>query len=169
MDSNKISARRYGRLLAVLSLKNSYIAGSEKQIDELYHEMATTYQLLELPVSVQKQIMSFCEEILESVKNQFDTLVKVINTYSRNRTWDKFSPLDQALLVVGTYDLGNNSSIPKICIKEILIICDMLHNENAVPYLSGILKTIAYGNNKPEAAPIKKRPKIRLKNQEINQ
>ncbi|MGL4563515.1 MAG: transcription antitermination factor NusB [Brevinema sp.] len=164
MNTNKISARRYGRLLAVLTLKHFYISGERKNIDTFYNEVAQTYGLQNLPSSIQKQILSFCQELLDAIEIHFEVLVKTINSYSRNRDWQKFSPLDQGLLLVGAYDLGHNNSTPKICIKEILIISDLLNNEHAVPYISGILKTIAYGNNTDNIdRPFKKRPKIRLK------
>lgn len=168
MESSKISARRYGRLLAVLSLKNKYLSGNNIDIIHLYQEIATKFSLTQIPSSIEKQILGFSTELLKGIENHFEVLIKMINTYSKNRSWDKFAPLDQALLLVGTYDLGHNSSIPKICIKETLIISDMMQNENAAPYLSGILKTIAYGNKNDTRVKTKKKPIIRLKNKETN-
>lgn len=163
MNNTKISTRRYGRLLAVLLLNSPIDTSNRDNITTHYRDLLRNYlpkEIVNNPI-IEQKICSFAYELISGINSSQNSLINTINKASKNRTWVNFIPLDQILLLIGTFDLTNNSSEPKILIKEILIICDLLKNENAVPYISGILKTIAFGNSSPLL--IKKKSKIRLK------
>ena len=74
--------------------------------------------------------------------------------------------LDKALLLIGVLNLQTDPT-PSVIVKEILIVSDLLNNHNAAPYLSGILKSIAFPIKERETSSIftnfKKTSKIRLK------
>jgi len=165
MQYPKISTRRYGRLLTFFILKTQKKFDKlEDNIPHYYLEFLKDYldeDLLNNPI-LQKQICSFSIQLINGISTNKDNLITSINAASKNRSWNKFVLLDQLLLLIGTYEFANNSSDAKIIIKEILIIGDLLHNEHAAPYISGILKTMAYGNN-TQLNYKGKKTKIRLK------
>ncbi|MGL4367447.1 MAG: transcription antitermination factor NusB [Brevinemataceae bacterium] len=166
MSHDKISARRYGRLLAVTTLRKS--GKLEYNMDTIIgcYDALSDYipvnQEEPLPESVKNQILNFAQTLLKGISDNIDAIIDTVNKVSKNRTWTDFTILDQSLLLTGIFNLSLNTCDPKIIIKETLIISDILKNEHAAPYLSGILKTIAYGELKTKRLEIKKN-KIRLK------
>lgn len=162
MDYTKISTRRYGRLLTALYLREKGFQDSEFKTLTTYIDKIPNYlsEYISLPDSIQHKIISFATTTLQKLHINHQELIISINKISKNRSWEKFTPLDQALLLIGSHELQETST-HSIIIKEILIVSDLLNNQNAAPYLSGILKTLAYGNNIPS---LKKTGKIRLKN-----
>ncbi len=158
----KPSARRCGRVLSILYLnenleKSQFTSISNSYIEELEDYMP---EFSLLPDKIQQNSITFANELTQAILDKKDELIKTITQNTKNRTWDKFYPLDKALLLVGTY--GLEQDVAGLIIKEILISSDILENNNAAPYLSGILKSIAeYDGTKPNV--IKKGAKIRIK------
>ncbi|MGL5956142.1 MAG: transcription antitermination factor NusB [Brevinema sp.] len=162
MKERKLSARRCGRLLTILYFKDCLSEESFEHIPHHYlselEDFIPEYSLL--PDKIKQQTIKFAHNLAQDVFNNKKKLIQTITEYSKNRSWDRFYPLDKALLLVGTYSLQQD--IPALIVKEILISSDILENHHAAPYLSGILKSIA---EKQHHAPpvIKKHSKIRLK------
>lgn len=172
MIEKKISARRYGRLLAVLYLNDKMDIISNGTVPPIYIEdyvaKLETYlpEYPTLPSNVQYQIVQFAQTTIIKIYEQENLLINIISKTSTNRTWDKFLTLDKALLLIGVLNLQTETT-PSVIIKEILIVSDLLNNHNAAPYLSGILKSIAFPIKERETSSIftnfKKTSKIRLK------
>ncbi len=160
-DNKKLSARRCGRVLAIMYLEDHLDDSSFEGIPEHYKEELLDYmpELSTVPQRVQEQAYDFADELIKNILAQKSELIALISKSTKNRTWDRFYPLDKALLIVGAYSMENDA--PGLIVKEILISGDILENQNAAPYISGILKSIA---DKEE--PVKKNPKIRLKHRE---
>ena len=166
MIEKRISARRYGRLLAVLYLNDNIENISDEAIPSIYIEKLETYlpEYPTLPSNVQNQIIQFAQSTIMNVYDQEKSLIEVVAKTSTNRTWDKFLTLDKALLLIGVLNLQKEDT-PSVIVKEILIVSDILNNQNAAPYLSGILKSIAFPikENTSVFGNFKKTSKIRLK------
>lgn len=161
----KVSARRCGRVLAALALRDSFQERqtinmiSPEHIAEL-EDFIPEFSLV--PEHIRQKTLNFANELIQKILENKDTLIKLISANAKNRSWDKFYPIDKAFLLIGTYSL--DLDIPSLMIKETLISSDILNNQHAAPYLSGILKSITDSKHTSSVKPQhKKHSKIRLK------
>ncbi|MGL4676734.1 MAG: transcription antitermination factor NusB [Brevinema sp.] len=162
MKEKKLSARRCGRLLTILYFKDYLLSESFEHIPPHYISQLEDFipEFSLLPDKIQQQALKFAHDLAQNIFNDKKNLIQTITEYSKNRSWDRFYPLDKALLLVGTHSLQQD--ISALIVKEILISSDILENHHAAPYLSGILKSIA--EKQDGTSPIiKKHTKIRLK------
>lgn len=162
---NKISTRRYGRLLAVLILSENLNSFSE--ITEIHLQKFSQYLPVYegLPPYIQQKICSFATELILGVMDQKDQLIATISQHSKNRPWAQFQPLDRATLLVGLLNLQTDP-VATLIVKEMLIVSDLLANQHAVPYISGILKSIV--DPRPNIV-LRKNTKIKLKKPSVNE
>ena len=162
MDNTKISSWRYGRLLAVLYLRENSLDDPKFPTLPIYIAQLPVFldRFHSLPTAVQHKIINCATHILQRLHEDQSELIQSINSVSRNRKWENFEALDKSLLLIGCSELQHTKTLP-IIIKEMLIVSDMLGNQQAAPYISGILKSLAYGDQTPDLA--KKKGKIRLK------
>ncbi|MGL5720853.1 MAG: transcription antitermination factor NusB, partial [Brevinema sp.] len=151
-----LNPKRLERLLIVQGLRESRLPASEEDVKSLVPSISK-YDVQgvfpDLPPEVQRRVIRNAFETISVISTDKEKLIEHLSKAIHNRPFDAMFPIDQALLLLGAYELEHNKSEPKIIVKEILICSDTLSNEKAGAYLSGILKTlVAYAENPNSAS-----------------
>lgn len=147
-----MNPRRLERLIAVICLQQALPPSSEEALKALLSSIApydTEKVYPSLPPEVQKRIVRNAFAMFTGINAEREGLIQKLSTVIQNRPFDAMPPIDRCLLLAGAYELQYNSSDPKIIVKEILICSDTMQNQKAGSYLSGILKSLAFGSEKP--------------------
>lgn len=164
----EFNPRRFERLLTILAMNNNLNPNSTEELESLYqflHDYDHSSILKKFPSNVKNRILIRAFENIYGIQKEADILVQILSKSIKNRPFKQMYQMDRNLLMLGAFELRHNDTEPNIIIKEILIISDLLGNQKAGSYLSGILKTLAFGEriSIPFKVPIKPRPKIKLK------
>lgn len=165
----EFNPRRFERLLTVLAMNNNFNPNSVEELERLYpflHDYDHSCILKSFPSNVKTRILMRAFDNIYGIQKESDELIQILSKSIKNRPFKQMYQMDRNLLLLGTFELRYNDTEPNIIIKEILIISDLLGNRKAGSYLSGILKTLAFGERISVSckAPMKSRPKIKLKN-----
>lgn len=164
----EFNPRRFERLLTILAMNNNLNPNSAEELEFLYqflHDYDHSRILKSFPSNVKNRILMRAFENIYGIQKESDELVQILSKSIKNRPFEKMCQMDRNLLMLGAFELRHNDTEPNIIIKEILIISDLLGNQKAGSYLSGILKTLAFGERISVSFKVsmKPRPKIKLK------
>lgn len=143
-----LNPRRLERLMLVVALKQKTHFSSPSDMNTLSEKIAPYDKdkvFSSLPVEVQQRICRNAFAMVKGIEENKETLLAKLEKAVYNRPIKDMPLIDQCLLLLGAYEFQFNKSDPKIIVKELLICSDTMGNENAGRYLSGILKTLAFG------------------------
>ncbi|MGL5722401.1 MAG: transcription antitermination factor NusB [Brevinema sp.] len=154
-----LNPKRLERLLIVQCLQQDDLPSSEEDVKSFVpslvkYDVQGVYSTL--PPEVQRRVIRNAFETISIITTDKENLIVNLSKAIQNRPFSAMFPIDQALLLLGGYELEHNQSEPKIIVKEILICSDTLGNEKAGAYLSGILKTLVAYKENPNFTPSQK-------------
>ncbi len=97
-------------------------------------------ELIQKDLKYKKEIDQFTLKLINGVKNNLDSLNKIINTYSTNWQMDRMSILDRNMLRIALYELIYEQEIPlKVTINEAIEISKKYGDEESGKFINGIL------------------------------
>ena len=129
-----MASRHKGRILALLGLYQREIASTPT-------EEILSYKWYEKPITEnEKELGTF---IINGVLKNWETIDRIIKTYSRNRAFDQISVINKCNLRLSIYSLINMKDIPaRITINEALELTREYESEESVGFVNGILDSI---------------------------
>jgi transcription antitermination protein NusB len=129
-----MASRHKGRILALLGLYQREIASTPA-------EEILSYKWYEKPITEnEKELGTF---IINGVLKNWETIDRIIKTYSRNRAFDQISVINKCILRLSIYSLINMKDIPaRITINEALELTREYESEESVGFVNGILDSI---------------------------
>ncbi len=129
-----MASRHKGRILALLGLYQREIASTPT-------EEILSYKWYEKPITEnEKELGTF---IINGVLKNWETIDRIIKTYSRNRAFDQISVINKCILRLSIYSLINMKDIPaRITINEALELTREYESEESVGFVNGILDSI---------------------------
>jgi N utilization substance protein B len=129
-----MASRHKGRILALLGLYQREIASTPA-------EEILSYKWYEKPITEnERELGTF---IINGVLKNWETIDKIIKTYSRNRAFDQISVINKCILRLSIYSLINMKDIPaRITINEALELTREYESEESVGFVNGILDSI---------------------------
>ncbi len=129
-----MASRHKGRILALLGLYQREIASTPA-------EEILSYKWYEKPITEnEKELGTF---IINGVLKNWETIDRIIKTYSRNRAFDQISVINKCTLRLSIYSLINMKDIPaRITINEALELTREYESEESVGFVNGILDSI---------------------------
>lgn len=148
---NTLSFQFYGRLLAILTLRDVIPGESLSHIS--VNKIKTVIDE-DLSTSRKNQIETLALDLVTKYLAKTDFYAERISEMSFNRKYSEFTITDRILLSIGIIELSSKTN-PMFVIKDILRISDLLNNTHAVPYISGILKNHIFGLEKSRKFPNK--------------
>ena len=82
-------------------------------------------------------------ELTREVTARFDDLFVSIEP-AIDRSWAQIGPVEQSILLIGTYELRNCPHIPwRVVLNECVELCKMFGADDAHKYINGVLDKIA--------------------------
>jgi N utilization substance protein B len=129
-----MASRHKGRILALLGLYQREIASTPA-------EEILSYEWYEKPITEnERELGTF---IINGVLKNWETIDRIIKTYSRNRAFDQISVINKCILRLSIYSLINMKDIPaRITINEALELTREYESEESVGFVNGILDSI---------------------------
>jgi N utilization substance protein B len=129
-----MASRHKGRILALLGLYQREIASTPA-------EEILSYKWYEKPITEnERELGTF---IINGVLKNWETIDRIIKTYSRNRAFDQISVINKCILRLSIYSLINMKDIPaRITINEALELTREYESEESVGFVNGILDSI---------------------------
>jgi N utilization substance protein B len=129
-----MASRHKGRVLALLGLYQREIASTPS-------EEILAFRWYEKPITEnEKELGTF---IINGVLKNWETIDRIIKTYSRNRAFDQISVINKCILRLSIYSLINMKEIPaRITINEALELTREYESEESVGFVNGILDSI---------------------------
>jgi N utilization substance protein B len=129
-----MASRHKGRVLALLGVYQREIASTPP-------EEILSFRWYEKPITEnEKELGTF---IINGVLKNWETIDRIIKTYSRNRAFDQISVINKCILRLSIYSLINMKQIPaRITINEALELTREYESEESVGFVNGILDSI---------------------------
>lgn len=96
--------------------------------------------------------LDYFTELTREVPARFDDLFASIEP-TIDRSWAQIGPVEQSILLIGTYELRYCPGIPwRVVVNEGVELCKMFGPEDAHKYINGVLDKIARGCREVEIA-----------------
>ncbi|MDA0821519.1 MAG: transcription antitermination factor NusB [Proteobacteria bacterium] len=87
--------------------------------------------------------IEYFTELTRSIPLKFDELLGEINPVI-DRQWAQVDPVEQAILLIGTYELRFCPHVPwRVVVNEAVELCKMFGAEDAHKYINGVLDKLA--------------------------
>ena len=87
--------------------------------------------------------IEYFSELTREVPSRFDDLLTTIKL-AIDRDWTQIGPVEQSILLIGTYELRFCPHIPwRVAVNEGVELCKMFGAEGAHKYINGVLDKIA--------------------------
>ena len=88
--------------------------------------------------------IEYFSELTREVPSRYDDLLTTIKL-AIDRDWTQIGPVEQSILLIGTYELRFCPNIPwRVAINEGVELCKMFGAEDAHKYINGVLDKIAH-------------------------
>jgi len=84
----------------------------------------------------------FVNETVNGVLNNYEELTKVINKYLTNWTLDRLGKIDQAILLVGAYELLKTDTPQVVAINEAVELSKKFSDDDVKGLINGVLDKI---------------------------
>ncbi|MFP6781152.1 MAG: transcription antitermination factor NusB, partial [Gammaproteobacteria bacterium] len=89
--------------------------------------------------------MAYFSQLTRLIPENFDELLANI-TPALDRSWTRIDTVEQAVLLVGAYELQFCSDVPwRVVVNEAVDLCKMFGAQDAHKYINGVLDKIARG------------------------
>lgn len=124
----------------------------------IYAQTCTGYNLDEVVGLIRtvradwNELPAFTEQLVQAVqRNEIEIeahIAKVLENWRINRV----SPVERALLMLGCAEILYFADIPpRVSINEYIELAKVFSNENAPPFINGILDKLVHQSGKPDA------------------
>jgi len=103
-------------------------------------------ELVQMNLKNESNIDQFTLKLVKGVKNNFENLNEIINSYSSNWQIDRMSILDRNMLRIALYEMMFEPEIPlKVTINEAIEISKKYGTDESGKFINGILgKVVEY-------------------------
>lgn len=96
--------------------------------------------------------LEYFTELTREIPRHYDALVAGIEQ-AIDRDWSRIDPVEQAILLLGSYELSHCPQIPwRVVVNEGIDLCKMFGAEEAYRYVNGVLDKIAQNTRQLEIA-----------------
>jgi transcription antitermination protein NusB len=103
---------------------------------EIVREFVADRELIKVDIE-------YFTELTRSIPLKFDELLEEINP-AIDRKWTQVDPVEQAILLIGTYELRFCPHVPwRVVVNEAVELCKMFGAEDAHKYINGVLDKLA--------------------------
>ena len=111
------------------------------QIDIL-NETNIEYQLNELIKEQMEVENEFVKNTIEGILKKKKNLIKLDNKYLKDWTMDRLNKVDQAILLLGTYELIDTETPSVVAINEAIELSKKYSEEAVTKMINGVLDKI---------------------------
>lgn len=124
----------------------------------IYAQMCTGYPLDEVVMLMRTvradwaQLPDFSEKLVQAVQGNEHEIEAHIANVLENWRINRISPVERALLMLGCAEILYFPDIPpRVSINEYIELAKVFSNENAPPFINGILDKLVHQTGKPDA------------------
>lgn len=124
----------------------------------LYAQACTGYPLDEVVDLIQTvrsdwaELPEFTEKLVYAVQRNEDEIAAHVAAVLENWRINRISPVERALLMLGCAEILYFADIPpRVSINEYIELAKVFSNENAPPFINGILDKLVHQTGKPDA------------------
>ena len=104
---------------------------------------------LELVIKDNSEIQNdFINETVEGIIDNIEDLSILCNKYLTNWTMDRLGPIDQAILLLGSYELMYTETPPVVAINEAIELSKNYSDDNVKKMINGVLDKIYHEESK---------------------
>jgi len=88
--------------------------------------------------------IDYFSELTREIPTRFENLLTIIKS-AVDRDWTQIGPVEQGILLIGTYELRFCPYVPwRVVVNEGVELCKMFGAEGAHKYINGVLDKIAH-------------------------
>lgn len=88
--------------------------------------------------------IDYFSELTREIPTRFENLLTIIKS-AVDRDWTQIGPVEQGILLIGTYELRFCPYVPwRVVVNEGVELCKMFGAEDAHKYINGVLDKIAH-------------------------
>ena len=129
-----MASRHKGRILALLGLYQREIASTPP--DEIL-----SFKWYEKTISEEQKLLA--TQLINGVLKNWDSIDRIIETYSKNRTFDQISVINRCILRLSIYSLINMKDTPvRVTINEAIELTREYESGESVSFINGILDSV---------------------------
>ena len=111
------------------------------QID-IFEESKVDYDLTEIKHELLEVENNFVDETVDGIIKNKKELVKLANKYLNNWTIDRLNKVDQAILLIGIYELMYTETPSIVSINEAIELSKKYSEEDVTKMINGVLDKI---------------------------
>ncbi len=105
---------------------------------DIVHEFVADREMIKVDIE-------YFTELMREVPAKFNDLFASIEP-TIDRSWAQIGPVEQSILLIGTYELQYCEYIPwRVVLNEGVELCKMFGPEDAHKYINGVLEKVARG------------------------
>lgn len=114
----------------------------------LYDEAKISYELNDLVKEQLEVENDFVENSITGIIENKDKLIKIANKYLKDWTIDRLSKVDQAILLLGIYELIYTDTPSVVAINEAIELSKKYSDESVTKMINGVLDKIYHDEEK---------------------